>query len=255
MVMMLLTGNVAPACSISVSPHCALLNAVCKLDPAETWTTAPVEGVADIAVLKHDVGSAAGPSVAPPKFGAFPLAQYLLSGPVDVGGGVPDEGVGVGLGVGVGVGVGVGDVVAAVTVTAAVLFFEVSARLVAVTSVVILDVTLGAVRTPADVIVPALVDHLTPVLLVLRTVAKNVCCPPELTLALVGEIDMLTGEVVLLDKMFRVKIRSPRSARGLSVTKTAKVYDPAFVGVPEITPVEELNVSPGGRLPRMIENW
>jgi hypothetical protein len=118
--------------------------------------------------------------------------------------------------------VGVGDV-EAVTVTAAVLLFELSAMLVAVTSAVMLAVTLGAVNTPAEVIVPALVDHLTPVLLVLRTVAKKVCCPPDFTLALVGEIETLIGETVLADAMLIVRIRSPRSASGLSVTRTAKV--------------------------------
>ena len=37
-----------------------------------------------------------------------------------------------------------------------------------------------------------------------------------------------------------------------SVTCAVKAKVPAAVGVPEITPVEELRVSPGGNVPEMI---
>src|SRR5215208_188058 len=38
-----------------------------------------------------------------------------------------------------------------------------------------------------------------------------------------------------------------------SVTVTAKLVVPATVGVPEITPVEELRLRPAGRLPAVID--
>ena len=39
----------------------------------------------------------------------------------------------------------------------------------------------------------------------------------------------------------------------LSTTWTVKLNDPAWVGVPVISPVEELSDSPGGRLPEDID--
>ena len=74
------------------------------------------------------------------------------------------------------------------TVTAAAADFVGSATLVAVTSIVVVLVTDGAVKRPALDTVPALAVQLTAVLLVPVTVSVNCMVPPELTVAPVGEM-------------------------------------------------------------------
>lgn len=83
-------------------------------------------------------------------------------------------------------------VVDAPTVKSALALLVGSAALVARTVTVVEVVTFGAVKIPALVIVPALADQVTEVLLVPCTVAENCCVPAEDTLALVGEMEILT---------------------------------------------------------------
>ena len=52
--------------------------------------------------------------------------------------------------------------------------------------------TLGAVNKPLGVMVPALADHLTPVSLVLVTLASNCSLPLEATLGELGVIATVT---------------------------------------------------------------
>jgi len=75
----------------------------------------------------------------------------------------------------------------ACTVTVAAADFVGSATLVAVTSIVAVLVTDGAVKRPPDVTVPPLAVQLTAVLLLPVTVSVNCLVPPELTVAVVGE--------------------------------------------------------------------
>lgn len=74
------------------------------------------------------------------------------------------------------------------TVTVAVAFFVKSAALVAVTYVVFIVVTAGAVYSPEVVMVPVVVDHVTAVLVLPVTAAVNCWVFPENTVAVVGEI-------------------------------------------------------------------
>ena len=67
------------------------------------------------------------------------------------------------------------------------------AWLVAVTVTPMLDVQVGAVKTPEVEIEPAVVDHVTAVFVVPETFAVNCCVPPEATVALVGETEMETS--------------------------------------------------------------
>jgi len=82
------------------------------------------------------------------------------------------------------------------TVTVAVACLLVSATLVAITVTVMFALTLGAVNRPLLETVPALADQVTPWLFALLTVAANCCAPPEEILALLGETETLTGEVL-----------------------------------------------------------
>ena len=78
------------------------------------------------------------------------------------------------------------------TETLALAFFVVSAALVTVMVTVALEVTVGAVNIPFPEIDPAEADHVTDVLLVPWTEARN-CWPfPEVTVADEGEIKMPT---------------------------------------------------------------
>jgi hypothetical protein len=67
------------------------------------------------------------------------------------------------------------DGVDAVTDTVALAFLVVSAALVAVTVTFVLLLTVGAVKNPLLEMDPAVVDHVTPVLLVPCTAAANCC--------------------------------------------------------------------------------
>jgi hypothetical protein len=70
---------------------------------------------------------------------------------------------------------------------------EASAKLVAVTVTVLTDVPLGAVHNPVLVIVPALANQFTAVLLVFRTRAENCTFPPAANEVEAGEIWTATG--------------------------------------------------------------
>lgn len=81
----------------------------------------------------------------------------------------------------------------AATLTVALALLVVSATLVARTVTELEEVTLGAVNTPVLVIVPALADQVTEVLLLPETVAENCWVPPEARLTLLGETETLTA--------------------------------------------------------------
>lgn len=83
-------------------------------------------------------------------------------------------------------------VIAGVTLTTALALLLLFATLVARTVTFVVVVTVGAMNSPALEMLPAEVDHVTPVLLVPWTVAENCLLPPELKLAPVGETEMLT---------------------------------------------------------------
>ncbi|HZP17350.1 MAG TPA: hypothetical protein VFB00_05260 [Terriglobales bacterium] len=80
----------------------------------------------------------------------------------------------------------------ALTFTAALAFFVVSAALVAVMVTLVLLVTLGAVNRPLLEMDPAVADQVTDVLVAPCTEAVNCCVAPELTVADDGETDTLT---------------------------------------------------------------
>jgi hypothetical protein len=71
--------------------------------------------------------------------------------------------------------------------------FVVSATLVAVIVTLVFAVTVGAVKTPAVVIVPWDACHVTVLGVALVTVAVNVCVCPEASVADVGEIVTVTA--------------------------------------------------------------
>jgi len=75
------------------------------------------------------------------------------------------------------------------TVTAADPDWVLSAWLVAFTVTVVLEVTVGAVKSPAAEIDPALADQVTAVSDEPPTVAVNCWEPPEETVALVGDME------------------------------------------------------------------
>lgn len=71
--------------------------------------------------------------------------------------------------------------------------FELSAMLAAVIVICVSDPIEGAVKRPADEIVPAVVDQVTPVFVVPLIAALNCCDPPVRTVALVGSMVILIG--------------------------------------------------------------
>jgi hypothetical protein len=79
------------------------------------------------------------------------------------------------------------------TVTSEVAIKVLSAALTAVTVTLVAEDTLGAVKRPVPVIVPALARHITAVLLVEVRVATNWTLPPATTLALPGITLMWTA--------------------------------------------------------------
>lgn len=87
------------------------------------------------------------------------------------------------------------DVGVAPTVTVAEADLVVSAALVAVT--VYVPAVLGAVYSPALVIVPPVVDHVTAVFDVPLTVAVNCCVPPTVSDAVLGEIETAVDTTAL----------------------------------------------------------
>ena len=66
--------------------------------------------------------------------------------------------------------------------------------LVAVITAEVVLLTIGATKTPAPEIEPTLADHIAAVLAVPMTWAVNCCCPCELTVAVLGEIEIETPE-------------------------------------------------------------
>jgi len=88
------------------------------------------------------------------------------------------------------------DVDGGVMVTVALADFVVSAWLVALTVTVVVVVAVGAVKRPVLEIVPALVDHVTAVLVEPVTVALNCWVPPDATVVEVGEMEMETDMVL-----------------------------------------------------------
>jgi len=78
------------------------------------------------------------------------------------------------------------------TVTDAFAYTLVLAKLVTRTVTSLVAVTEGAVKSPVLVMVPALDDHFTEVLVVPPTVAVNCCVPLETKVTVVGEIPIVT---------------------------------------------------------------
>lgn len=90
--------------------------------------------------------------------------------------------------------------------------------------------------------------HDTPVLELPDTVAVNCCSAPLITLAVVGDSEMETREAVeptaIIMDAVAVEIGEEESS-----TLTVKVEAPAWVGVPEMAPEEEVRASPFGSVP------
>ena len=85
----------------------------------------------------------------------------------------------------------------ALTVTVDEAEMAVLAWLVAVTVTVVLEVTVGAVKSPEVEIDPALADQVTAVFVEPLTEAVNCWVPPEVTVVLVGEIEIETALAAL----------------------------------------------------------
>ncbi len=136
-------------------------------------------------------------------------------------------------------------------------FFEGSATLVAMIVAVVATVTFGARNKPVGETVPAVADQVTATLLVSLTVALNCPLPPEVTLALPGEICTLTGGPPLpAGATVRLRDRSPPdSLVAASLTQTTNLDVPTNRGVPEMAPVAEFALSPAGNEPSMMRNW
>ena len=78
-----------------------------------------------------------------------------------------------------------------------------SATLTAVTITVLRIGTVGAVNRPLAETIPSEADQVTAVSLEFRTVTENCCAPFEVNVALLGEIERLAGEGVLVGVLVR----------------------------------------------------
>ncbi|HST11281.1 MAG TPA: hypothetical protein VLL05_12970 [Terriglobales bacterium] len=125
-----------------------------------------------------------------------------------------------------------------------------SALLVAISCTAVAAVTLGAVKTPALVMVPADAVHTTSVLLAFNTCAANWWLAPDAKAKLDGEIATVTGTLTGAGLATAiVKLLKPSAVCGLSDTETIKENEPERVGWPVMDPDVELNLSPGGSMP------
>jgi len=93
------------------------------------------------------------------------------------------------------------------------------AALVAVMVTEVLLVTLGAAKAPLLEIVPVLADQVTAVFGVPLTLAVNCCCPSEIRLAMLGEIEIV-APVSPVDVLFDVLL-APCDGVAHAVVKTA----------------------------------
>ena len=139
----------------------------------------------------------------------------------------------------------------AATFTVALALLVVSAALVARTVTDVELATWGAVKSPPLVMVPALTDQVTAVLLVPETLVENCWVPPEARLAVLGETEMLTVDperalIVMWQRTLAVAFCA-------SVTVTQKYLLRTAVGVPFTAPVPALRAKPEGRLPSLTE--
>lgn len=141
-----------------------------------------------------------------------------------------------------------------------------SATLVAFTVALKATLVVGAVNSPLEDTLPAVVLQVTAVLVLavftlavvrvppvppVLTVAVSGWVAPEATVATVGVTDTVTFGVVAA----MVK-RSPRVSKCTPFAdnaRTVKLLVPAIVGMPEITPVVRLIVSPVGSAPAEME--
>jgi hypothetical protein len=120
----------------------------------------------------------------------------------------------------------------------------------------VVDVTVGAVKRPSAVTVPAAADHVTSESSVLETTAANCFDKPEEMFALAGETTTCTGADATGERFTLIEIiLSPCASPELSATVSMKLYDPAILGVPEIDPETELMISPGGIRPARLAKW
>jgi hypothetical protein len=109
------------------------------------------------------------------------------------------------------------------------------ARLTAVTVTIVVEVTLGAVKRPAGVIVPAVADQLAAVLLVFVTVAVNWRLLPDAIAQVLGDTVMLTSEFVaggaLCDPNGKIPQEVVDAARSTmqAVTKSSQCQNAALL--------------------------
>src|SRR4029077_19873406 len=106
--------------------------------------------------------------------------------------------------------------------------------------------------------VPALVEQLTPVLLVLLTSAESCSFPPAITDGSAGEIctvvHLTQGTTCSAYERFTGPLTSPLTASTeiieiVEIVEIVNAKSPACVGVPEMAPVSAFNAKPGGNLP------
>ncbi len=145
----------------------------------------------------------------------------------------------------------------AATVTAALPCDVELAALVAVTVTLVLLDTVGAVNTPLLLMLPAVVDHVTAVLLVPCMVALNCWFVPETRFALVGLtvtvtvgllVEIVAGALMMIWPWLR------KTFPAESYTVNLKLLVPATVGVPVTNPVSWARMSPCGRVPAGTAN-
>ena len=84
------------------------------------------------------------------------------------------------------------------------------AALVAVMVTEVLLVTLGAVKAPLLEIVPVLADQVTDVFAVPLILAVNCCCPCEVMVVLLGEIEIVLPEL-LSETTIRIELEPYRN--------------------------------------------
>jgi hypothetical protein len=128
------------------------------------------------------------------------------------------------------------------------------AALVAVTVTLVVVETAGAVYRPAPVIVPALADQETAVLLVPCTVALNGWLEPDNSDALVGLTATVIAELAVLIPPITICARGWRDDPAESITLSLRLLVPANLGVPLTTPVVGSRVNPLGSDPDATAN-
>jgi hypothetical protein len=125
------------------------------------------------------------------------------------------------------------------------------AALVAVIVTFVLLDTAGAVNTPLLLMLPALADHVTAVLLVPCMAALNCRLVPEIRVALVGlTVTVIVGLAVeIAGALMTIWPCLRRTFPAESSTSNLKLLVPARVGVPVTNPVSGSKLKPLGSVP------